>query len=282
MSAPETARPARASRSVAAVGLSRAKIELLQFYREKESMIFIFAFPVVMMVIFASAFGNSSNFIEIKGAGISAAQYYVTSMIATGVMLTSFQAMAISIAIERDDETLKMLRGTPMPPMAYFVGKVGQVLVTTVVQIVLLLALARVAYSVPLPATAELWFRLAWLIALGSAAGTALGIAFSSVPRTGRTASAVVTPVVLILQFISGVYFPYGQLPSWMHAIASVFPLKWMAQGMRSVFLPDWFVSQEPGGSFHLATGAAVLGVWLVVGLLFATRTFRWVNERRA
>jgi ABC-2 type transport system permease protein len=272
----------RRTRSVAAIGLSRVKIELLQFYREKESMIFIFAFPVVMMVIFASAFGNSPNFIEIKGAGISAAQYYVTSMIATGVMLTSFQAMAISIAIERDDGTLKMLRGTPMPPMAYFIGKVGQVLVTTVVQIVLLLTIARLAYSVALPGTMELWVRLAWLAALGSAAGTTLGIAFSSVPRTGRTASAVVTPVVLILQFISGVYFPYGQLPSWMHALASVFPLKWMAQGMRSVFLPSWFVQQEPSDSYQLGLGAVVLAVWLVVGLLVATRTFRWVVERRA
>lgn len=280
MSASTASRPR--TRSVAAIGLSRAKIELLQFYREKESMIFIFAFPVVMMVIFASAFGNSPNFIEIKGAGISAAQYYVTSMIATGVMLTSFQAMAISIAIERDDGTLKMLRGTPMPPMAYFIGKVGQVLATTVVQIALLLAVARFAYSVALPGTVELWVRLAWLVALGSAAGTTLGIAFSSVPRTGKTASAVVTPVVLILQFISGVYFPYGQLPSWMHALASLFPLKWMAQGMRSVFLPAWFVQQEPSDSYQLGFGALVLALWLVVGLVVATRTFRWVVERRA
>ena len=203
-------------------------------------------------------------------------------MIATGVMLTSFQAMAISIAIERDDGTLKMLRGTPMPSLAYFIGKVGQVLLTTVVQIALLLVLAAFAYSVPMPATTELWLRLAWLVALGSASGTTLGIAFSSVPRTGRTASAVVTPVVLILQFISGVYFPYGQLPTWMHAIASLFPLKWMAQGMRSVFLPSWFAQQEPTGSFNVELCALVLIIWLVVGLVVATRTFRWVVERRA
>ena len=137
MSAPTSSR--RATRTVAAVGLSRTKIELLQFYREKDSMIFIFAFPLVMLVIFASAFGTSPDFIEVDGAGISAAQYYLTSMIATGVMLTSFQAMAISIAIERDDGTLKMLRGTPMPSLAYFIGKVGQVILTTVVQIALLL-----------------------------------------------------------------------------------------------------------------------------------------------
>ncbi len=281
MSRPGVATRAGGSRSVAAIGLSRTKVELLQFFREKQSLIFIFAFPVVMLAIFASAFGGSSDFIQRGAVGVTAAQYYVTSMAATGVMLTSFQALAISIAIERDDGTLKLLRGTPMPAMAYFIGKVGQVLATTGIQIVLLLAVARVAYGVPLPSGAH-WLRLVWLLALGGAAGTSLGIAFSSVPRTGRTASAVVTPVVLVLQFISGVYFPYGQLPPWMHAVASVFPLKWMAQGMRSVFLPAQLVQAEPGGSWQLGTGAAVLTVWLVVGLVVATRTFRWVAERRA
>ncbi len=90
------------------------------------------------------------------------------------------------------------------------------------------------------------------------------------------------TPVVLILEFISGVYFPYNQLPSWMHAIASLFPLKWMAQGIRSVFLPPEMVQVEPGGSWHLTTGVAVLLVWLVAGLVVAGRTFRWVPNRRA
>ena len=89
---------------------------------------------------------------------------------------------------------------------------------------------------------------------------------------------ATVNPV-LILQFISGVYFPYGQLPAWMHALASVFPLKWMAQGMRSVFLPGVSEADEPGGSWQLGTGAIVLTVWLVVGLVIAQRVFRWTRR---
>ena len=66
-----------------------------------------------------------------------------------------------------------------MPAMAYFIGKVGQVIVTTVIQIGLLLAVAGVAYDVPLPGSAARWGRLVWLVVLGAAAGTALGIAFA-------------------------------------------------------------------------------------------------------
>jgi len=258
---------------------ARIGVELRQFFRERDAVVFIFAFPVVMLVIFASAFSGESDFISSGSQSITAPQYYLTGMISTGIVLSSFQNLATFIAIERDDGALKRLRGTPMPPLAYFLGKIGVVLITTVVQLVLLLAVARIGYGVDLPRSGELWLRFVWLVVLGTAAGTVLGIAFSTVPRSGRAAPAIVTPVVLVLQFISGVYFPYNNLPGWMHAIASVFPLKWMAQGMRSVFLPDYMRLIEPGQSWHIGEGAIVLTAWLVVGLLLALRSFRWLRR---
>lgn len=271
------------TKSVVALGLSRTRIELKEFFRERDAVVFILAFPVLLLLIFSSVFGSGQDFIELPGGvGISAAQYYLTGMVASGVMQSSFQSMAISIAVERDAGTLKLLRGTPMPPIAYFVGKIGQVVVVTVVQLAILLTVSRVFFGVHLPADAAHWARLAWLVALGAAAGTAVGIAFSSVPRTGRSAPTVVTPIVVILQFISGVFFNYSNIPSWMQAVASVFPLKWMAQGMRSVFLPDAMVHAEPGDSWHLVAGAVVMAAWLVAGLVLSVRTFRWVVERRS
>ncbi len=56
------------------------------------------------------------------------------------------------------------------------------------------------------------------------------------------------TPVVIVLQFISGVFFIYSELPGWMQTIGALFPLKWLAQGMRSVFLPSAFQTQEVAG----------------------------------
>jgi ABC-2 type transport system permease protein len=270
-------------KNVVALGFSRTRIELKEFFRARDAVVFIFAFPVVLLLIFSSVFGSGSDFIELSnGVGISAAQYYLTGMVASGVMQSSFQSLAISIAVERDAGTLKLLRGTPMPPIAYFLGKIGQVVVVTVIQLAVLLAVARLFFGVHLPGDAERWLRLVWLVVIGAAAGTTLGIAFSSVPKSGRSAPTVVTPIVVVLQFISGVFFAYFNIPEWMRAVASVFPLRWMAQGMRSVFLPDALVQAEPGHSWHLAAGAAVMTAWLVVGLVLSVRTFRWVVERQA
>jgi ABC-2 type transport system permease protein len=214
------------------------------------------------------------------GYGVPFAQYFLPGMVATGVMLTSFQSLAISIAVERDDGSLKRLRSTPLPPSAYFYGKVGLVLLTSVVQTALLLVLAATVYDVPMPwEMSDGGARLAtfaWVFVLGCASGAVCGVAFSSLPRSGKSATAVVTPVVLVLQFISGVFFAFFALPSWMQSVASVFPLKWMAQGMRSVFLPEQAAVLEPAGSWQHGATAAVLGAWLVVGLVVGARTFRW------
>ena len=263
--------------SVVGIGAARTAIEVKSFFRERDAVIFIFAFPVIMLAIFATVFGGEDGAVlDSEGPGIPFTQYFLPGMIAAGIMLSSFQALAISIAIERDDGTLKRLRGTPMPPISFFLGKIGQVLVTSVAQIVVLIAFAALVFDVALPTEPSRWLTFGWIFVLGTAAGTVLGIGFSSVPRSGRSASAVVSPVVLVLQFISGVFFVFNDLPTWMQRVAEVFPLKWMAQGMRSVFLPPEFESSEVSGSWQHGPTVLVLGIWLLVGMVLCFRGFRW------
>lgn len=110
---------------------------------------------------------------------------------------------------------------------------------------------------------------------LGITACTLLGIAISSLARTSRSGSAVVTPIALILQFTSGVFLVFTSLPGWMQSVSAIFPLKWMCQGLRYVFLPDSFAAQEPAGTWELGRIALVLGLWCVAGLALCLTTFR-------
>lgn len=270
-----SARPARSLPGPIRLGLERTRYELSMYFRERDAVIFIFAYPIIMLAIFATVFGQDDATVG-PDPGIPFAQYFLPGMVATGVLLSSFQSLAIQIPVERDEGGLKRLAGTPLPAASYFLGKVGQVLVTSLVQVALLLVAARFLFDVPLPTTVGKWVTFAWVFGLGTAAGAVCGVAFSSLPRSAKSASAVATPVVLVLQFISGVFFVFNDLPSWMQQIASVFPLKWMAQGMRSVFLPASGESFEVGGAWQHGATAAVLGAWLVVGLLVGVRTFRW------
>ena len=258
------------------IGASRTLLELRMYAREKEAVIFSFLLPILLLALFSVIFGDA--FEDTGGAKLTAAQYFLPAMIASGVMLTSFQSTALSVATERDDGTLKRLRSTPMPPASYFLGKVGLVVVSSGLQTLLLLAVARLGFGVDLPSDASHWLTFAWVLVLGVAGGTVLGIAFSSL-ATARSAGAVVIAPVLLLQFVSGVYFPFDQVPGWLQQVAALFPLKWVAQGMRSVFLPDDLVTMEPAGSWEHGRTALVLSAWFVVGLLVCLRTFRWFRR---
>ena len=272
------AAPARATDyrppSLLSVYRVRAVVELKTFVREREAVVFTFAFPVLLLVIFGAVFGRQ----DVDG-GVKFAQVFVAGMIAAGLFASSFQNLGIAIPIERDSGALKRLAGTPMPRAAYFLGKVALVAVVAAVQQVLLLAVGVLFYGLDLPADGSRWLTYLWVGVLGISACTMFGIAATAFVKNGRSAPAVISPIAIVLQFISGVFFVFAVLPQWMQTIAAFFPLKWMTQGMRSVFLPDAYQSQEPAGSWEHGRIAIVLGLWLVGGLLVAVRTFRWRNK---
>ena len=61
-----------------------------------------------------------------------------------------------------------------------------------------------------------------------------------------------------------------------MQNFAALFPLKWLTQGMRSVFLPDSFASQEVAQGWEHGRTVVILALWLVAGFVIAIKTFRW------
>ncbi|WP_245238735.1 ABC transporter permease [Streptomyces sp. MZ04] len=257
------------------LGLHQGALELRQFFRLREQVVFTFAFPIVFLFLFATIFSD-----DVKGADITASQLYVAAMIAAGIMSTSFQSLGISIAIERDEKVLRRLRGTPMPPAAYFLGKIWLVLVTGLLETLALLLVGVTLFDVDLPTSAGKWLTFGWIFVLGLTGCALLGIAISSVPKSGRSATSVVVLPFLVLQFISGVYIAVDTIPDWMRHVSALFPLKWMCQGFRGVFLPESANVLEITGSWEYGRIALVLGAWCVGGLALCLLTFRWKNRR--
>lgn len=263
------------------LGLSRVGYELKVYFRQGDSVFFTFLFPILMLSIFAVAFSNAGNIGQNPDGtgGISWAAFYLPGMVAAGMLLSGVQNLGVDIAGEKGDGTLKRLGGSPLPVISYFIGKIGMVMVSAVFQAILLLLVARFAFGVELPTDLDKWLLFAWVFLLGVLTSCVLGIAISALPRSGKSATAVVIPIVLLLQFISGVYLQFSMLPEWLQNVAAVFPLKWMAQGMRAVFLPESFATLEQTGDWNLPWVAITMLVWFVVGLLLCRFTFRWIRK---
>ena len=108
-------------------------------------------------------------------------QLYTAGLIAGGIAATSFQYLGISVAVEREGGQLRRLAATPMPRTAYFAGKVIQVLVCSLAETTLLLAVGVAFYHVQLPDQPGRWLTFAWVFLLGSAALFLTGLGWVTV-----------------------------------------------------------------------------------------------------
>jgi ABC-2 type transport system permease protein len=265
---------ANAPGRVARLTLDRTVIEVKQFFRSTELMFFTFLLPVLFVVIFSTIFSG-----DIEGPGgqtIPFAQYFVPGMIATGIMSATFANLATTIAVEQHDGLLRRLSATPLPRSAYFGGKVGLSLVIAAAELVLILGIGVVFYGVKLPTDPQKWLVLAGVFFAGVSACSLLGIAYTRMIPGSSAAAAIVQPPYLVLQFISGVFLQFSVVPGFLQVVASIFPLKWMVQGLRYVFLPDWVSVEDYGGSWNLDLVFLSLIAWCVVSFVAARLWFRW------
>lgn len=260
------------------VGMDRIRLELLEYVRRVDNMIFTFAFPILLLLIFASAFG-SVDAIQTPEGELDPAAMMLPAMLAAGVLLSGMQNLGIGVAIERWDGTLRRLSAMPIPVASYFIGKFGQVIVTAIVQTAALLAVGVGVFGFELPQSTEQWGVFAAVYVLGLFCCSMLGLAMAQLPRSVNSASAIVIPIVLVLQFISGIYLTITMLPDWLIQIANVFPVAWLAHAMRFAFLPEAGRFAELNQEWNLDMAFIMLGAWAVVGTVIALVTFRWVSR---
>ncbi len=248
----------------------RVRLELQAFTRVREELIFTASLPILLLALFATIFGG-----EIESTGVDISQYFVAGMLASTGITVGFQSLSAQLALEQQDGTLKRLAGTPMPKSAYVLGKIGLVVVVATLQSMVMAIGGVLFFDVSLP-DAGGWGLLISVLLLNLAIWTMLGLAFSRIISSPRAGSAVATPPVLLLQFISGVYIYFESIPSWLQSVASIFPLRWAALGLRQALLPDSFQTAEPGGSWQTGAMFTMLGLWLIAAGLLAGLLFRW------
>jgi ABC-2 type transport system permease protein len=237
------------------------------FWRNPAAVFFTVMFPVVLLLIFATVFGDET--VDVRG-GVETTTYYVPAIITLSVISATMQTLAMSLVIAREDGRLKRSRGTPMPPWVFIAGRIGNSIVVALLMMLLLAAIGRVLYGVPIP-----WDRspaiLVTLVA-GAASFCCLGVALTAAIPSQDAAAPIVNALLLPLYFLSGVFIPDDQLPEGVIHFADVFPIRHFFEALLDAYLP----AAGGGGAAVSWDSLGVLAVWGVVGLLLAVRFFRW------
>lgn len=260
--------------SAVRIGFSRVLPELKMFYRRPEQVALTFSMPAVICLLLGSIFTA-----RVPGAETSTGAVIAASMFAYGILSTSFTNLGISIAADRETGALRRLRGTPATASSYFIGKIMLVAIASLAEAIVLLVLGVFVFHLRLPTDLFGWFTLAWVSALGIVSCSLLGILVSNFASNAVSAAVLTNGPAVGLQFLSGTYVPLMLIPQWMLIIGSIFPVKWMAQGFRSVLLPAEMAAFEPAGAWEYWRIFLVLAAWSAAGLMACLVVFRWSDR---
>lgn len=244
--------------------LHQARYDLRGFLRNRQARFFTLILPLLFMVIFVGVFGNHT----VGPEHVKASTYYVPGISAMAVIAASFVNLVITITAQREAGVLKRRRATPVPAWVIVGGRTLTSMGVSLVAMGVLLVLGRFAYGVTLPGSTVPAVVLTAV--LGSATFCVIGYALSSAIATADSAQPVVQAIMLPLYFISGVFIPNPNLPSWLQHVATLFPVEHLADALHHAYDP------AVHGSGIVWSDLGVLAAWAAVGLLVALRRFAW------
>jgi ABC-2 type transport system permease protein len=240
--------------------LHELRAQQLLFWRNREAAFFSFLFPIILLVLLGSVYGDD----EIEG--VTGATYLLAGLIGYGVAATAFASLAITLVVRREAGLLKRVRGTPLSPTTYLAAVISSMVIVIGLQAVAQVLIGRFLLDAAWPASPA---SLVVVIAIGAAAFAALGLAVTTIVKTAEGSSAVVNAIYLPLAFVSGAFFSPRDMPKFLEVISELLPLTYLLRLIRSTFIEGETLTSSPGA-------LAAVVAWGLFGLVVAARMFRW------
>jgi ABC-2 type transport system permease protein len=239
------------------------RYEQRSYWRNRGRGVFTFVFPLMLLAIFASL--DKGQTISTRG-GIPYNDFFVPGILAYGVIATTFINLAIGTAILRDEGVLKRMQGTPLPTWAYVAARIASASLISLMMTVVVLVLGTVVWGLDFR-TAELPGIVITLL-LATACFTTIGIGITRFIKSAESGPVVVNLITWPLTFISNIWFPIDSLPTFLKNLASVFPIKALADGLQYAFDPRHHGVAMNGADLGTLAIWTAIGVYLMVQFL--------------
>jgi imidazolonepropionase-like amidohydrolase/ABC-type multidrug transport system permease subunit len=238
------------------------KIDLKLAVRNRAVIFFNYLFPLIFFFIFAQA-----NHAE-QGGAIT----QIVAMVATiGVIGNGLFGAGMRAVQERENNTLRRYKVTPIGPLPLLVASMATGLILYLPYILLMLTLATQMYHMPVPK--ELIPMLIF-VSVGVVAFRSLGLIIASVVNSMQESVILVQIAYFAMLFLSGATFPITDMPNWVQTITQFIPAAYLVSGLEGILL-------RKEGLIQNASAVFALLITIVVATFVSTRIFRWEKEEK-
>jgi ABC-2 type transport system permease protein len=234
--------------------------ELKLFIREPMLIFWGLAFPVILLVVLGLA-GPKKPQHSLGGLKFMVVYTPVVMMLMLTVL--SLSAVPAALASYRDKGYLRRLSTTPVGAPRLLAAQLLIAFALEALAVILILLIARVAFSVPLPGQPG-GFLLAIILTISAMLG--FGVLIAAVAPNQRIAAGIGSLLLFPLMFFAGLWVPQAQMGAALRDASHYTPLGAAAPAVQNAIAGHW------PGSVHLM----VLAGYAALLCALASRFFRW------
>lgn len=231
------------------------------FFREPPIVFFTLAFPPILLIILGAIPSMRAPSADL--GGVRAITLYVPIIVAMSIAMFALNGLSQMFATYREKGVLRRMKTTPVKPAAMLGAQLLMATILSLVTMVVVLAIGRLAFDVNLPRQLPAYLVGYVLAALSM---FALGLLVASLAPSGKAAGAIGSLLFFPIVFFAGLWAPRDTMNTVLRTISDFTPL---GAGVQS--LQDATAGQWPQ-LLHLAV---MLG-WTIVAGGLAARYFRW------
>ncbi len=238
-------------------------IEFLLLVRNFFGFFFGLIFPLMMLVLFGSIFGNNpiAPGSDLRMMDLSIPGYSVMVMGVAGLM-----SFPLTLAECKEKKIYKRFDATPVGKKHMILAQVTVNLLLTAVGIAILLLAGRFLYQVQLQGSV---FAIGAAGLLSIAAMFSMGFLFTAVGKDAKLTHLLCYLFYFIMLFLSGATMPAMLFPESIRKISKLLPMTYAVDLMQGIFAGD---SLGLHGREVLVLGVLTVSFFALGALLYTRR----------
>jgi imidazolonepropionase-like amidohydrolase/ABC-type multidrug transport system permease subunit len=238
------------------------KIDLKLASRNRSVLFFNLIFPLIFFFMFGQMFDARQGNIIL---------YVVTVVLVMGIIGNGLWGAGMRAVQEREENILRRYKVTPITPVPLLVASMVSGIIIYLPTVAVILILANRLYGMAVPSNL---ISLLAFICIGTLAFRAIGLIVAAVVNTTQEANVLIQVVYLPMLLLSGVTIPLTVFPNWLQIVSQFIPASYLVGATGGILqhhetlVPNW-------------RSVLVLLIAAGVGLLIATKIFRWEKEEK-
>lgn len=236
------------------------KIEFLLLVRNFFGFFFGLIFPLMMLVLFGTIFGNNPimSGSDLRMMDLSVPGYSVMVMGVAGLM-----SFPLTLAECKERKIYKRFDATPVGKKHIILAQITVNLILTAVGIAILLIAGRLIYHIQIQGN---FFSIAVAGLLSIATMFSMGFLFTAIGRDAKITNLLCYIFYFIMLFLSGATMPDMLFPESVRNVSKFLPMTYAVDLMQGIFVGD---SLSMHGNELLILGSLTAAFTVIGAILY-------------